>query len=154
MYIILLMLLWIVFNGKFTWEIFWIGLLVSSAIYLFCVKFIGYSFKSELKIIKKMPLVVKYLAVLLKEIVVANVIVLSMLIKGEKVSPVLYSFTSDLKTNGAKVALSHSITLTPGTITVELIDNIFIVHCLDKSLSKGLKDSEFIKILKQIESED
>ena len=65
--------------------------------------------------------------------------------------PVVVKFQSDLKTDMANVLLANSITLTPGTITVSLNKNEFVIHCLDKDFSKGLKDSIFVKMLHQLE---
>lgn len=148
---IVLMALWLVFNGKFTLEIFLIGLVVCAGIYLFCVKFLDYSPKKEIKVIRKTPLILKYAWVLLREIFIANFVVLKLLLSGKEIKPVLYTFRTNFKSNGSRVALSHSITLTPGTITVELVDDIYIVHCLDESLSEGMESSDFIKLLKLIE---
>ena len=50
--------------------------------------------------------------------------------------------------------LANSITLTPGTITVSLEDDTLLVHCLDKTLSEGMEDSEFVKMLEKLEGEE
>ncbi|MFI3206126.1 MAG: Na+/H+ antiporter subunit E [Clostridia bacterium] len=130
----------------------WIGLLVCGLIYAFSCKFFGYSIKSELRMLKKSHLLIQYFALLIKEIFVANIIVMKMIIFGKEVEPVLCTFKTDLKSTNARVLLSHSITLTPGTITVELKDNEYKIHCLDKSLAEGLDNSGFIKLLKKIEN--
>ncbi len=150
MYIVLL-ILWIAFNGKFTWEIFLLGAVLCGFIFMFCVKYLGYNVKTEIRLIKKLPLMFEYVLILIKEIFVANITVLKIMVSRKKVNPILYSFTADIKSSGARVILSHSITLTPGTITVELVDNIFVVHCLDEAMAEGMKDSKFIDILKRIE---
>ena len=69
----------------------------------------------------------------------------------EVVEPILVHFTTNLKTSTAKTLLANSITLTPGTITVTLEDNEYVVHCLDKSLAYGMDDSIFVKLLTEIE---
>ena len=61
---------------------------------------------------------------------------------------------TDLKSETAKVMLANSITLTPGTITVSLEDDTLLVHCLDKTLSEGMEDSEFVKMLEKLEGEE
>ena len=57
----------------------------------------------------------------------------------------------DLKKNRHLVALANSITLTPGTITVDLHDNHFTVHALDASLVDGLDDGVFVQQLMDME---
>ena len=65
--------------------------------------------------------------------------------------PVLVRFKTDLKTKEAKVVLANSITLTPGTITVMLEDDEFVVHCLDKELAEGMNHSIFVELLGKLE---
>ena len=47
--------------------------------------------------------------------------------------------------------LANSITLTPGTITVSLEENRYVIHCLDKSFSEGLNESSFVRLLARME---
>ncbi len=68
--------------------------------------------------------------------------------------PAIVHFQTDLKTTFARVLLANSITLTPGTITVSLKDNIYTVHCLDKELAMGIDSSVFVKLLERIERKD
>jgi len=51
----------------------------------------------------------------------------------------------------ALVALANSITLTPGTITVDLHDNHFLVHALDAAMVDGLDDGVFVQQLMKME---
>lgn len=151
MYIFLL-LLWIVFNGKFTLEILWIGAVISAGIYFLCWKFFGYSPKREWAIFKKGLYILEYVVFLVWEILKANFTVAGFILSKKPTKPVLVTFESKLKTDTANVLLSHSITLTPGTITVELKGNTFVVHCLDESLADGIDDSVFVRILKKFEA--
>lgn len=41
--------------------------------------------------------------------------------------------------------------MTPGTITVTLTENEYMVHCLDKELAEGISSSVFVELLKKIE---
>ncbi len=148
----ILYILWIVFNGKITFEILWLGALICGGIYLLCWKFFGYDIKKEQSYYKKIPLVIKYLFVLMVEILKANLVVVKLVLSGKKVNPVLVEFSTGLRTEAAKFILSHSITLTPGTITVELKEDAFVVHCLDKSMSSGMEDSHFVQLLKKMEN--
>ena len=47
--------------------------------------------------------------------------------------------------------MANSITLTPGTITVAIEGNEFVVHCLDKSFAEGIEDSVFVKLLQKMD---
>jgi multicomponent Na+:H+ antiporter subunit E len=69
----------------------------------------------------------------------------------EELEPVLVHFHSDMKTPTGRAFLANAITLTPGTITVQLEDADYVVHCLDESLADGLDDSIFVKLLTELE---
>ena len=146
---IALFLFWLVFNGRFTVEIAVFGLVLSAAILWFMCKFMDYSLEKDFRIVKKSLWMIKYVLILIVEIGKANVGVLKILlsVRYEK-EPVLVSFHTDLKSRAARVILANSITLTPGTITVNLMDDYYEVHCLDKSLAAGLDSSIFLKQLK------
>jgi multicomponent Na+:H+ antiporter subunit E len=56
------------------------------------------------------------------------------------ISPVVIEFESRLKGDLAKVVLANSITLTPGTLTVDIRGDTFFVHCLAEEYAKDLLD--------------
>ena len=136
-------------------EIFLFGLLFATAFYAFLCKFFGFSLKNDINILKKAGLIIEYLAVLFVEIIKANIVAGKIILsEKEEIEPVIVKFKSPLKTETARVILANSITLTPGTITVRLQYDEFSVHCLDKSLAKGLSDSVFVKLLMRMEGTD
>ena len=144
--------LWIIFNGQLTWEIAVIGLFVAGLIYAFICKFMDWSLKKDLRIIKFTIFMVGYLFVLLWEILKANMATIR-LIFSEKYErePVLVTFKTSLKSPVLRVLLANSITLTPGTITVSLQDDEYTVHALDKELADGIEDSVFVHLLEKAE---
>jgi multicomponent Na+:H+ antiporter subunit E len=56
----------------------------------------------------------------------------------ELIDPQLVRFRTRLKSPFARVTLAQSITLTPGTITVELEDDEFTVYALTAASASGL----------------
>lgn len=151
MYLIFLAL-WLIFNGKVTLEIFLFGVVIAAALDWFIIKFMGYNPKSTLRGIKLLPQVLAYIVVLLAEIFKANIQVTKLVYSARyEVEPVLVKFHAGLKTDTARVALANSITLTPGTITVTLEGDEFLVHCLDKEVAVGIEDSIFVKLLHRME---
>lgn len=149
---ILFFLLWIMFNGQFTLEIAVFGLVIAAVMYLFICKFMGYGYRKDLIIVKEIGFIIQYLGLLLWEIVKANMATIRFIMaRKHKNEPILVHFKTALKTRTAKTLLANSITLTPGTITVSLEGDEYVVHCLDKSFSEGLSDSSFVNLLTRME---
>jgi len=149
---VLYFLLWVIFNGSLTVEIAVIGMVVAAALLAFACKFMDYSLAQELGIYKKAFLFLKYICLLVKEIVKANFSVIHMILtQKEEIEPVLISFHSDLKTPTGRAFLANCITLTPGTITVTLEGSKYTVHCLDESMAEGIQESEFIEYIRRLE---
>ncbi len=149
---LLIFAVWLILNGKVTAEICVIGLLLSSALFLFMCKFMDYSVKKELLVFQLAPSFIRYLWVLVQEIVKANMTVVGIILSPDmEPEPAFAYFDTDLKSEISKAVLADSITLTPGTLTVSVEGNHFCVHCLDKSLAEGLDDSVFVKLLKEME---
>lgn len=147
-------LAWIIFNGNITTEIVILGLIVSAAVFAFFCKFMDYSIRKEKIFFKKFFGFLRYAFVLVKEIVKANLTASHLILTTkEQMEPVIVKFRTHLKTETARVILANSITLTPGTITVSLEGDEYLVHCLDKSLAEGMEDSIFVKMLEELEKE-
>ncbi|MDX2369814.1 MAG: Na+/H+ antiporter subunit E, partial [Colwellia sp.] len=68
---------------------------------------------------------------LIKEVIKANIIVVKHIWLGNKsISPTLKRIKISQKTDMGKVIYANSITLTPGTVTIDLIDDEILVHAL------------------------
>lgn len=145
-------LIWIIFNGQFTFEIAAFGVVIAGLMYLFICKFLNYHPKTDLLLCKKFFLVLQYVFVLIAEIIKANFAVIRMIMSSRyEIEPAIVRFKTDLKTTPARVLLANSITLTPGTITVSLEEDEYVVHCLDKELAEGINSSVFVTLLRKLE---
>lgn len=145
-------LLWVIFNGNFTLEICIFGIVIAVAMFTFVCKFMDYSLKKEILIYKKAFLFIGYVGLLVKEIVKANIVMIRIILnQQEEIEPTLATFHTNLKTATGKAFLANAITLTPGTITVSLEDDLFTIHCLDESLAAGENDNVFAKYLRKLE---
>lgn len=152
---LLFFLIWVIFNGQLTWEIAAFGVVIAAVMYLFICKFMGYKPEMDLILCRKLFLILQYVFVLVKEIVKANYAVIKMIMSSRyEIEPVIVRFRTDLKTAPARILLANSITLTPGTITVSLEGDEYVVHCLDKELAKGINSSIFVTLLRQLERMD
>lgn len=97
----------------------------------------------------KLPI---YYAWLSKEIFLANVLVVKHIWLGNKsISPVFATITASQKTEIGKVIYANSITLTPGTVTVNLEGDQFRVHALLQESIKDLQSGEMDHRVSQLE---
>ena len=150
--IVVLFILWIIFYGRFSTETVLLGAVVCSALYVFLWKFLGYSPSTDRKIVRFLLRGIHYTAVLIWETGKANLYV-SKLVYSRKIEirPQMVFFRTKLKSTAARVALANSITLTPGTLTIVLTDDLFCVHCLNSDLAEDLSGSVFVKLLEKFE---
>lgn len=78
---------------------------------------------------------------LVAQVVIANLQVTWIIIRPTMpIDPVLLCFNTGMKSALAKVTLGNSITLTPGTFTLRVEDDCFLVHTIHESLASGLLD--------------
>ncbi|MBE6759715.1 MAG: sodium:proton antiporter [Ruminococcaceae bacterium] len=150
---ILLYALWLILNGRITLEICLFGAALSALIYLFMCKFMDFSIKKDLKLMRNVGYGIAYVVVLLKEIFVSNFKVITIILfKRIPITPAMTEVRVELKTRMAQTILANSITLTPGTITVKVEDDVFTVHCLSAEMIEGIEDSTFVKLLRKMEA--
>lgn len=144
----LLLLFWIILSEKLNVEVLMIGIVISALVYFPNRHF----FPSGGLKIRKLPLYALYLLLLLKEIVLANISVAGIVMSPKmNISPCIVRLKTQLKSNLHRVILANSITLTPGTLTVQLTEDELIVHCLIKGYIPDLIHSKFEKLLLKIE---
>jgi multicomponent Na+:H+ antiporter subunit E len=149
---LLFLFAWIIFNGKVTLEILIFGVIVAAVMLAFMCKFMDYSLKKEVNVYKKSIWFLAYVALLLREIVKANLAIIpKILTVEEEMEPIIVRFRTTLKSDFTKMLLANSITLTPGTFTISLENDEYVIHCLDNSLASDLEQSVFEKALKKVE---
>ncbi|PHR80692.1 MAG: cation transporter [Colwellia sp.] len=77
------------------------------------------------------PKIFSYYLWLIKKIIQANIIVVTHIWLGSKsISPTLRWIKISPKTDMGKVIYANSITLTPGTVAIDLVDDKILVHAL------------------------
>lgn len=82
---------------------------------------------------------VVYIPWLIKQIVLANIHVASVVLRPRMpIDPQILTFKTKLETDISTVTLANSITLTPGTITMDIKDGVFYVHALDQKVADDL----------------
>lgn len=89
-----------------------------------------------------------YLFVLLKNLIISNLqISKRVLSKDMKLSPAIVAVKTDLESDWKKLLLANSITLTPGTLTLDIKDDTLFIHDIDyhedssqESITKEFED--------------
>ena len=81
-----------------------------------------------------------YLPYLLWEIVKANIDVTLCVLGVREISPRLIQVPASQKTAIGQTIYANSITLTPGTISLDVRDGVIMVHALTKGTADGLSD--------------
>lgn len=80
-----------------------------------------------------------YIPWLLSEIALANLDVMLRIFGLRAIDPCVIRFKPDLQDDFGKTVLANSITLTPGTVTVEIEDDgVFVVHALSREAADAV----------------
>ena len=149
---LMLLVLWLIFNGRVTLELLLVGAAVSAGITVLWLKIFSNARWAVVPLPRSLGRYLRYIGELLVEIVRCNLLVLRLTLHpGEEVHPKMVTFCHGLKKESHKVMLANSITLTPGTITVGLRPGAICVHGLDASFLEGIESCDMLRRLKEIE---
>lgn len=152
---ILFLVMWVILNGRLDREVLVTGLVLAIPVYLFFCLIMKYTPKKEWKTVMHFPWLLKYIGVLLVEIIKANFAVIRLIMSSKlEPEPTLVHFRKPLRRDAHKVLLANSITLTPGTITVELDGDDYVVHALDKEFAEGIDSSVFVEMIRELEERE
>lgn len=135
--------LWIIFSGRFDFTHIFLGVASVAFVLFFNRKVSGMELYFErgyhytpLKI-AKVPI---YLIWLVKEIIIAGLQVAYFVLHPRMpIKPTLVTFKTRLPSAEAEVILGNSITLTPGTFTIDIEHKRFLVHALSPSSTSILE---------------
>ena len=150
---IAMFIFWILLSGEFTFILITSGVVASLIVaYLSHDIFIG---KADLKTeTGRVFKFIVYIPWLLWEIILANVEIAYLVLSPKPlVDPQIVRFKNDLKTDLGIVTLAHSITLTPGTVTVDANREEFVIHAIWQKSAEGIISGEMQRKVKKIEGE-
>ena len=84
-----------------------------------------------------------YIVWLIWQIVLANLHLLKLALSPglREVDPMVIRFKTGLRSDFSKFLLAQSITLTPGTVTVKIAGDEFVVHAISRVTADGLNGS-------------
>ena len=126
-----LAVIWLLLNNSFDTGQILLGLIFGWAITVHTIHF-----WPEAVSIRKPIVLLRYLAVLLFDIIVANFTVARLILGNpDKLQPIFVKLPLDLTSDLAISLLANSITLTPGTLSAKLSDDqsYLLVHALNET---------------------
>ena len=141
--------LWVLLSGKFILEYLVAGAVASAGVAAMTAHLLH---PSSAEHYQPLPRNSKWLAArtlrflaflpwLVMEIAIANLqVTYQILHPALPVAPRLLRFRTALRFEPSQILLAHSITLTPGTITVDLSQGEFLVHALSSSQMQALAE--------------
>jgi multicomponent Na+:H+ antiporter subunit E len=89
-----------------------------------------------------------YVLVLIKNLIISNIqIAIRTLSPDMKLSPAIVAIKTELKSDWKKLLLANSITLTPGTLTLDIVDDTLYIHIIE---CRDMNEKE--KITQEFES--
>ena len=93
-----------------------------------------------------------YIPWLFKEIIISNIkVCLYIVIPNRKINPQIIKIKSSQISDLGHVLYANSITLTPGTVTIDVDGDIFTVHTLDDQFKESLESNEMDKKIRSTE---
>jgi len=151
----IIFLFWLAYTSSLAINEIITGLIVSLIVAFFTYE----SFtrvSTENNIVKRIFSFLKYLPIFIIEMIKANIDVAKRVINPSlPIKPGIVAIKTDLKSDQAKMLLANSITLTPGTLTVDIIDDTLYVHWIDvesekPQLQKNIIASKFENLIKGV----
>lgn len=141
---LLLLGMWLVLNGTLAVPIIILGVFLSLAIALMTSK--SSSLLGELNWgPTALWAMTAYIFIFGVEIIKANIDVAKRVLKPTlDINPGIVKIKTNLKTDLGKLVLANSITLTPGTLTVDVIGQFLYIHWIDVSTQDIQKATEEI----------
>ncbi len=96
-----------------------------------------------------------YIPWLMYQIILSNIHVAKIVLNPDMpIDPKFVWYKSALKKDISHATYSNSITLTPGTITTDIADGQYYVHCLDQKVADDLMSGDMEKKITRVFSED
>ena len=145
-----LSLLWELLSGYFKTNLIVLGVLSCLFVTLLSIKLKIYSRHHErIRFNLRLPL---YIPWLLKEIIKSNLhVARRILSNGGEIKPQLVTIKPSQNTSTGIAVHANSITLTPGTISVDFDDDGILVHALTDQTAQGIRNGDIDKQVAKLE---
>ena len=140
--LITLLALWLLLSGHYTPLLLSLGFLSVALVTLICLRMNIFTFEQP-EILSQIIKYIPYVFWLIIEIVKSNIDVIKRILNPSlPISPQWVTIRATQKSDFSKVVHANSITLTPGTISMDVDGNNIDVHALSESGVNGLASGE------------
>lgn len=151
---LLLLLLWILLNGKVNLEILLTGVILVWAISTFMYHHLGYVSSEQKHIFRKLAWAFLFVSVVVIEAVKSGLAVLKFVVAPDMdIQPQIVVFHVPLKSEFLRIILANAITLTPGTITINIEEQLFYVHAFDYTMGEDAVNTPMMQVLLKAEAD-
>lgn len=150
---ILMLSFWVLLSGMFDAFHLTLGIVSCLLVSLFSHDLLFYG-RPDAAWLKKMCGLVVYCPWLCYQILLASIEIAYIVLHPRMfdiIDPRLIRFRTSLKSNLARFTFAQSITLTPGTITVNMSDTEFTVYALTKKAAESLPGEMEIRVAKALD---
>jgi len=138
---VILSISWMLWSGLYKPLLLGLGLF-SCLLSVYLANRMGF-FRHQQDLLTLIPRLPGYWLWLLKEIVVSSLDVAKLILKPSMpISPTVVVLTAENKTDVGQVIFGNSITLSPGTVTLDLHEGQVLIHCLSSDSAKELEKGE------------
>jgi multicomponent Na+:H+ antiporter subunit E len=139
---LLLMGFWLILSPNITQQSIFIGLIVSFLVVIYSRDILFDSTEMPLYQMNHLMNMIHFVGILLIEIVKANIDVAKVVLNpAMPIQPQFIRVPMMLKNDINKVIYGNSVTLTPGTLTVDVTEEAFVIHALTDEAAAAMNNS-------------
>lgn len=151
---LLLFLFWLVLSPGISTQTIVAGLLISFCVALYNQDLAFEEGETSFYSVKGVVKLFRFIIVLLVEIIKANIDVAKIVLSPSMpISPCFVKVPLTQKKDMNRVLYANSITLTPGTLSVDMNEEEILVHALTKEAAEGMDGNVLDKYITQLEEE-
>ena len=125
--------IWLMLNSTLAWQVWVLGALLA-AVGAVTMRHIATAYVGVTFTPRSILYYFAYLGLFLKELVQANLkVAYLVLMPDPDLKPAIIQVKTSLKTAIGRLTLANSITLTPGTLVIDIKDDSLFIHCINVS---------------------
>ena len=150
----LILIFWLLISGAFDWQHIFTGIIIAVLLTFFWSQLTHTEYGETRFTWRQTRIFLRYIFFLGLEIIKANFIVAFIVLSPKMpISPGLVVLKITLKKSLPRVFYANSITMTPGTISVDLDGDRLLVHGMTRHHAFGVRSWYLYDIMKDLEEE-